>query len=582
MRCTSGFLGSLVVLVACQAPGDAKKGETGGAAGTAGTAGAVNPNAAGAEPTPVGAITECPKSLGGAEKQHRVISKDCGVVQVTEDLGIDGGSLTLEAGAQLAFKDGAGITVGYYEPAKLIIKGTAADPVVFTSAGDKSPGVWRGVVLHTNASRSKIAGLVIEYAGAGDAAALQVFAQEVAVEGSTIRESKAGVVVEGDGGFAAFTGNELKKLGQPAAITTPPGAVGGLGTGNRFDAGAYVLVHGGSVRKSAKWQPVGAPLVISEEVGIDGENGQKTTVELAPGSELKFSESGMLNVGYYEGAALVARGSADAPITFTAHDKRVAGGWRGVRVHGQGEATFERAVLEFGGRDDEGTIDVRGGTLSLTSTTLRSDKVGVVADVAAKITAFADNTFVATPIAVQVPVGQIGSLGEGNAYDKDAKIKASGEQVKGKQTWRVQGVPIELSGGVGVEGELTLDAGVALLAGADAEITVGYYGPATLIARGTAAAPVTIGPADKVKGTWPGIVLHTTSTGNVFDYLVLTGVEHDKAIDVKARTNAKLNNVTCSKCAGAVVGWDCGATVTSSQVLAADGTPKIDAKPEGC
>ena len=27
---------------------------------------------------------------------------------------------------------------------------------------------------------------------------------------------------------------------------------------------------------------------------------------------------------------------------------------------------------------------------------------------------------------------------------------------------------------------------------------------------------------------------------------------------------------------------ECGATVTSSQVLAADGTPKIDAKPEGC
>jgi hypothetical protein len=580
MRRSSGFLGSLVVVVACQAPGDAKKGETGGAASTAGKA--VNPNAAGDEPAPVSAITECPKSLGGPEKQHRVISRDCGVVQVTDDLAIDGGSLTLEAGAQLAFKDGAGITVGYYEPAKLIIKGTAEDPVVFTSAGDKSPGVWRGVLLHANASRSKIAGLVIEYAGAGDAAALQVMAPDVTLEGSTIRESKAGVRVEGDGGFAAFSGNEFKKLGQPAAITAPPGAIGGLGTGNRFDGGAFVQVVGGSVRKSAKWQLVGAPLVFAEEVGIDGENGQKTTVELAPGIELKFAADGMLNVGYYEGAALVARGSAEAPITFTAHERRAPGGWRGIRVHGQGEATFERAVLEFGGRDDQGTIDVLGGTLSLTSTTLRSDKVGVVADVNAKITAFADNTFVATPIAVQVPVGQIGSLGEGNAYDKDAKIKASGEQVKGKQTWHVQGVPIELSGGVGVEGELTLDAGVALLAGADTEITVGQFGPATLIARGTAAAPVTIGPADAVKGTWLGVVLHTTSTGNMFEHLVLTGVEHANAIDVKARTNAKLSNVTCSRCAGAVVGWECGATVTSSQVLAADGTPRIDARPDGC
>src|SRR5690242_6249870 len=105
-----------VMVLACSKPGygksgDAKSGDgksgdaTAGAAATAGS-GAANPNAAGDAPIPVGAITECPKSLGGSEKQHRVISKDCGVVPVTEDLAIDGGSLILEAGASLAFKDG--------------------------------------------------------------------------------------------------------------------------------------------------------------------------------------------------------------------------------------------------------------------------------------------------------------------------------------------------------------------------------------------------------------------------------------------------------------------------------------------
>lgn len=581
MTRTSLFVISLV-LVGCGKPDDGKKGAgaTAGAAG--GTAGATNPNAAGDAPAPVGAITECPKSLGGQEKQHRVISKDCGVVPVTEDLMIDGGSLTLEAGASLAFKDGAGLTVGYYEPAKLIIKGTAEAPVVFTSGGDKTAGVWKGVALHKHAARSSVVGLTIEYAGAQDEAALRVEAGEVTYTGSVIRESKTGVVIGPEGGFAGFSGNDFKKIGRPSAVEAPPQAIGGLGAGNKFDGGAYVLVTGGTVKKSAKWQPVGAPLVIADGVAIDGDGGQRTALELAPGLELKFSEVGNFTVGYYENASLVVKGTAEAPVTFTAQDKREAGAWQGVRVHHKGEATIERAVFEFAGRDDWGAVSVDGGTLSLKSTTLRSDKLGVQATMASKITALADNTFVATPVAISLPANLVGSLGEGNGYDKDAKILVAGETIKEKSTWRAQGVPLQLDGDVAVEAELTLDAGLALLAGADTTITVGYYETAALVSKGTAAAPVTIGPADTAKGTWPGIVLDNKSTGSSLEFLTMTGAASDSAVLVRGSSNAKLNNVTCSKCTGAVVGWECGARVTSSQVLAADGTPKIDAKPEGC
>ncbi|MBL9103447.1 MAG: hypothetical protein JNL82_21050 [Myxococcales bacterium] len=569
-----------LALVACGKAGD------GGAAGKAGaggaTAGASDPNAAGAAVAPVGAITECPKSLGGPEKQHRVISKDCGVVPVTEDLVIDGGSLTLEAGASLAFKDGVGLTVGFNEPAKLIIKGTAEAPVVFTSGGDRAAGVWRGVTLHAKASRSSVEGLVIEYAGAGDEAALRVEAGEVTVTGTAIRESKTGLVVGETGGFLAFSGNEFKKIGRPAAIEAPPQALGGLGGGNRFDGGAFVLVLGGTVKKSARWAPIGAPLVISEAVGVDGDGGQRTTLELAAGLELKFAEPGGLTVGYYDNAALVVKGTADAPVTFTAQDRREAGAWSGVKIHGSGEATVERAVFEFAGRDERGALDVEGGALSLRSTTLRSDKLGVKANAAARLTAFADNTFVATPVAISLPANLVGGLGEGNGFDKDAKILVTGETVKGKTTWRAQGVPLQLEGEVGVEGELTLEAGLALLAGPEAAIKVGYYEAGALIGKGTAAAPVTIGPADTARGTWPGILLEGKSSGSSLEHLTLTGAANDSAVFVRSPAGARLDNVTCSKCSGAVVGWDCGARVSSSQVLAADGTPKIEAKPEGC
>lgn len=529
-------------------------------------------------------VTACPKSLGGSDKLHRVISKDCGEVPVTEDYYVDGGSLTLEAGASLAFKDGAGLYIGYYEPAKLIVKGTAEAPVVLTASGDKVAGSWRGVSLNAHADRSSIEGLVIEYAG-NDESALFVDAEEVTVRATKIRDAKGTAVLVGDtASFAAFADNEFKKLGRPAAIDAPPRAIGGLGAGNRFDANAHVLVRGGSVGKSQKWQSPGAPLVIAGEINVDGEAAQRATLELAAGLELRFTAGAVLNIGYYSPGGLTAKGTAEAPVTFTAQEKREAGGWGGVAVYGQGEATVEQAVFEFGGKaEDGGALTLRGGSLALTGTTFRSDARGLWADEGSKLGAFADNKFVATPVAVTVPAALIGALGEGNAFDRDSKIRSPGGAIKGKTLWRAQTVPIEFAGEVTFDGgELTIEAGSALLAGSDAQLTIGYYETATLLIKGTAAAPVTIGPAQPGRTTWRGVSLAGHSRGNVLENLVLTGASNDAAIQVDGDVDAALSGVTCSKCSGAVVGWSCGAKVTSSQVLAADGTPKIEAKPEGC
>ncbi len=580
---------SLVVLglalagLACQ-KSEPKVDPAGAVAEAAPAAPAAPASAAGGAVQAGARVTECPKSLGGSDKLHRVISKDCGVVPVTEDYYVDSGSLTLEAGASLSFKDGAGLFIGYYEPAQLIVQGTSEAPVVLTSAGDKAPGAWRGVSLNQHADRSTLEGLVIEYAG-NDESALFVEAEEVTLKNSKLRETRGTALLVGEtGGFSAFTGNEMKKLGSKAAIAAPPRALGGLGGGNRFDPGAHVLVRGGSVDKSARWGGVGAPLVIGGEVHIDGSETQRTAVELAPGLELRFGEAGTISVGYYNLGALVVKGSSDAVITFTAHEKRQPGGWGGITVHPHGEATIEHAAFEFGGKEEgAGVVAVRGGSLALKSTTFRSSRVGLLLEGEARLPAFADNTFVATPLAVMLPPALIASLGEGNAYDRDSKIVTPGGEVRGTGVWQAQGVPIEFTKEINVDaGTLTIEPGVALLAGPEAKLTVGYYETAGLSIKGTVASPVTIGPADTTKGTWPGIWLAAHARGNVLDNLVLTATSEPSAIEVAGEADAKLNAVTCSKCSGAVVGWACGAKVSSSQVLAADGTPKVEVRPEGC
>ncbi len=582
LRLLAGFA---VCAVACKKP-DAPKVEVqtvkvsdGGVATTAGS------SAAGGAVPAAGVVTECPKSLGGSDQLNRVISKDCGAVPVTEDYYVDGGSLTLEAGASLSFKDGVGLFIGNTAPARLIVKGNAESPVVFTAAGDRAAGAWRGVSLGANADRSVLEGLVIEYAGT-DESALFVDAEDVTLKGVKIREVKGTGLLVGDAaGFAAFADNDFKKLGRPAAIDLPARAVAGLGVGNRFDPNAHVLVRGGNVARSAKWQNPGAPLVLAGEVYVDGEAGQRSVLELVPGLELRFTEAAALLVGFSSLGGLNARGTADAPITFTAHERREPGGWRGVGVQGQGEANIEHALFEFGGKaEDDGALFVAGeGSLALKSTTFRSDVIGVSFADSAKLTAFADNTFVATPVAVTLPPQLLGGLGEGNAYDRDSKIKVRGGGVKGKTKWAAQGATIELAGEVYVdEGELVIDPGVVLLAGPDAQLTIGSSARATLQIRGTVASPVTIGPADAGRGTWRGIALAGNARANVLENLVLTGASNDAAIQVEGEVDAALTGVTCSKCSGAVVGWRCGAKVISSQVLATDGTPKLETRPEGC
>src|SRR5262249_26298786 len=145
-------------------------------------------------------VTECPKSLDGSESVNRVITKACGVVPVTGDYHINNGTLTLEAGATLAFKEGTKLNVGYNDTAKLIVKGTADAPVTFTTSGDKVSGVWNGVTLHEHADRSTIDHLIVEFAGPDSGEAVHIDAQDVVWTNSTIRGVKGAGLVLGPNG----------------------------------------------------------------------------------------------------------------------------------------------------------------------------------------------------------------------------------------------------------------------------------------------------------------------------------------------------------------------------------------------
>ena len=265
--------------------------------------------AGGADEVSANAVTECPKELKGRETVDRVIGKDCGTVKVTGTYNMDEATLVIEGGVTLAFDAGIAMHIGYYKPAKIIIKGTKDNPVTFTSSGDKAAGVWKSLDLFKNASRSSITGLVLEYGGS-KGTGLLVEAEDVTIKDSTFRSIKDVGITAQKGAFADFSGNTFKDVGR-VAMKVSPRTAGMVGDGNTFDGDASVFILKGRLEEDATWKAIGAPFTLLGDIQISGKDGAQATLTIDAGNTLKFDGSAKIGVGYYAEAALKAVGTAD-------------------------------------------------------------------------------------------------------------------------------------------------------------------------------------------------------------------------------------------------------------------------------
>lgn len=228
-------------------------------------------------------------------------------------------------------------------------------------SGDPIAGAWPGVRIHPRVLRAEIAHAVIENAS-GDHGALWLGASEVALTDTQIRNAKGtGVVAERDTRFTRMADNVFDHAGKVALSLHAP-AVGDLGA-NRFDAGAVVLVHGGTIAQPATWRNLGVPYVIEVDVDINGADNATATLEIAAGSELRFRDV-QLSLGGYGNSKLVAAGTADAPVVLTSDDDKAAGAWKGIAVHRRGKVRLAHVKLSYtGGKagvvvDDDAVVDV--------------------------------------------------------------------------------------------------------------------------------------------------------------------------------------------------------------------------------
>lgn len=517
----------------------------------------------------------CEMALSGAIAVDTTVAKGC-TATVSEDVTVTKGTLTVEAGAKVAFLDGRSLTIGASGPARLVVDGTAAEPAVFTLAGDNLPGGWGQVRLAEGAAGSTIAGLALDKAGKDARSALLIEAADVSITGSTI-QAVAGVGIElaPTLRFAAFSGNKIEGTGLDL-LKLGPGGVGSIGDGNTFAETGTIQVVPGALTRSVTWRDHGAPYLVKDILKIE-RAGTRATLTLDAGVDVRFTVKAGFAVGVGNPGGLRIAGEAASPVTLSSSDAKPAG-WT-LWVGSKGEVVIEHAVIAQGGLDgDTGAIAVRNGSLEVYDTTFEEDVVGVSADAEATIAidrcTFTNNSLYAIALHTQ-----LGGLGD-NTFDAGTKIELRGGTVRGGARWD-PGAMVWWAGGITVEdGPLTIAPGSEFtMMSNKAKLAVasraaGKKGKkAGLIIQGTAEQPVELVGVRSSPGTWGNIVL-TGEQDSVLEHVALSGSGGDAAIAVGDGARVRLAEVSCEQCAGAVVTRTCGAQVTMQGVTAGAGTPK--------
>jgi subtilisin family serine protease len=270
------------------------------------------------------------------------------------------GTVTVKEGATLTIEPGVKVQGGYLQiEGHLEAVGSEANPIVFTSQNDSSPGEWRGIAvwggtMHLDHATVRYAGL---YPGGGRPETNIHIARvqdggEVLIENSLIAFSSASAMVVDTDALrrvqilnTSFHRNENNEV---------------LVTGNviNFDATLFPITNGAYY--------MNAVTTVQEEVTLTVEPGTTVT-------------GGYLVVeGHLE-----AVGTPTHPITFTSRADSEPGEWPGIAVHGGtmhlNHTTVRYAGLYPGGGRPKTSIYVtqvqQGGEVLIENSQLLSSKL---------------------------------------------------------------------------------------------------------------------------------------------------------------------------------------------------------------
>lgn len=262
------------------------------------------------------------------------------------------------------------------------------------------------------------------------------------------------------------------------------------------------LTHFSDINANETWKADVIHIVFSS-VRINN-----AVVTIEPGTVVRFTKDAYLGVGTGTGvttATLVAKGTADKPILFTADsDTPIAGFWRNIKfgTGDTGNSIIEHCIIEYGGGDDtygDALIQLYDATVTIQNNTLRKS-AGYAAYVgsAGLFKIFTNNTLSECQDgSLLMDPEAVPSIGLNNTLVSHVTVE-NGAIQSSAATWKKLNVPYHMGGGklyVGSETGTTwtIEPGTTIKLPHWSDILIGGFttSKATLIANGTATEPIT-------------------------------------------------------------------------------------------
>lgn len=532
----------------------------GGAAGTGATAGAGGTSGSGGGVVgPPGGLLDCKtRGTAGATIADTTITADqtwSGTIHVTETVNVyNGAVLTIAPGTNIVVDAGRGIDIGWNTGAATIVaSGTAAKPITFCGAA-AAPGNWSGLILEQNVTSTSVLANVLISDGGGLNAGF-VLDTNATLNNVQVRNSGTDGVWATDfhTGSAALTvdgavGVPVVLKGEGAVEHFP---LGGALTGNGTD---LAKVDFGYIDADTTFHDLGIPYLEVQSLNVQG----AATVTFDPGVEYRVASAQDLEIGWNGGGATISvDGTAQAPVTFRGETAE-AGNWTGILIDANvtSGSHLRYAKILHAGKTGP-ALDVRA-PITLDNVSLDTNKAGV------KIAAGglnSDSKMLSVTRTSDVPLtiapNAIVSLPTGGTFTgntTDQILVTGSDYFEGKGTMPNLGIPYYFDGSFNMDGgaSLQIQPGVTFIMTAGALVEVGWNSSvATLVAQGTAAAPITFRGLDATNGYWGGIMVRpTVLSTSLLDHVVVKNAGPANGGGITLNREIPVTNSTVSGSAG--------------------------------
>lgn len=504
-----------------------------------------------------------------------------GTIYVTAPIDVyQGATVTIKPGTHIIMAADADIEFGWNSGAVTVdAQGTPSEPITICGE-DSDAGFWGSVVFGGSVTSNSTFKNVLVSDGGSDVAAVR-FASDVHVENLQVANSaEAGVeaydFADDSSELSVFDagGAAVILMNQNAMNNFP---VGGVFEGNNDN---HVVVSFDSLlgNDTVTVHNVGIPYLQARQLEVY----ESAVLEFEPGVLYRFSSDANLLVGWNSSdPTIFVNGTTEAPVIFEGQTAE-AGYWHGLTIGGnvRSNSKISNLILRHGGGDSEPALDIFA-PITLDGVTLEMNETGALIGAQGLDPDSANLTISGTegvPLTVAEPDALV-TLPQGGTYtgNDDDVIAIDGDTYTAKGTVFNLGVPYRVLRSIDTmdASEMTIEAGNIFEMSADTSIEFGWNSAAaTLVAVGTADAPITFKGLDPVGGAWVGLYINSNVTSDSsVEYVTIehagdaTDPESGAAIHLNAQasvSNCEFNDIAGY---GVIVGGEGDpATVTDNTV----------------